>query len=290
MQLSSIKNIFHKELKPLYGKEEINGFFGWLIEFYLGLPPFALVLDPYLTLSKSEEKPFFTALAGLKLEKPIQYILGEAHFMDMEIKVNEAVLIPRPETEELVRWVIAEVKGREKDEKINDVRHILDIGTGSGCIAIAIARFCANVRLQALDISENALLLAKENALIQSTDIDFIKMDILQWREMDTTFDIIVSNPPYVRDLEKAEIKNNVLKHEPWQALFVPDNQPLLYYDAIIKFAKRHLAEGGSLFFEINQYLSQETKALLIQNNFHEIELKKDIFENERMIKAKYLK
>lgn len=297
MQLSEIKNIFHQELQNLYPREEIDSFFYAMVEHYLGLERFVLVMQPRFTLTKEEEQPFFEGLAQLKNEKPLQYILGETHFMDLTLKVNEHVLIPRPETEELVRWILDETKKDLQgvvDERdllvgLEDKVHILDIGTGSGCIAIALAKQLPNAQVYALDVSEKALAVAEENAKMNNVQVNFLQMDILEANEMDVCFDIIVSNPPYVRESERQSIKNNVKNYEPSSALFVADQDPLIFYRAIARFAKERLNRGGSLFFEINQYLGEQTASLLKKNHFKDIELKKDIFGNDRMMKAKWV-
>ncbi|WP_421802562.1 peptide chain release factor N(5)-glutamine methyltransferase [Flagellimonas sp.] len=290
MLLKEIKEIFHKELGEIYPKEEIDSFFYSCIEHYLKLERFILAIQPGITLTKEEEQPLFEALSELKLEKPLQYILGTAHFMDLELQVNENVLIPRPETEELVQWILldTEQSGRVIERSRNDRSlQILDIGTGSGCIAIALAKHLPNVKVFALDVSEGALNMARKNAASNGVDITFLHEDILSTElELELDFDVIVSNPPYVRELEKNEIQKNVKDFEPDTALFVPDEDPLLFYRAIIDFAENHLSEKGKLYFEINQYLGEETKALFHARNFSEIELRKDMFGNDRMLKA----
>ncbi|MEX0274688.1 MAG: peptide chain release factor N(5)-glutamine methyltransferase [Flavobacteriaceae bacterium] len=297
MQLSEIKAIFHKELEVLYPKDEIDGFFYTLVEHYLQQPRFILALQPRFTLSKEEEAPFFTALAQLKIERPLQYILGETHFMGIPMHVDENVLIPRPETEELVQWIVNgtsdntsiknDTSGKESTQYIT-TPSILDIGTGSGCIAISLAKLWTNAEVVALDVSGGALKIARRNARLNTVAVQFIKADILdpEFRMPNTTFDIIVSNPPYVREMEKSGIRNNVKKYEPPGALFVPDDAPLLFYGAIAQFAQAHLRKGGQLYLEINQYLGRETQSLLKRIGFMDIELKKDIFGNDRMLKA----
>lgn len=280
MLLSEIKKIFHKELDPIYPAEEVDHFFYRLMEHHLGLERFVLVLDPSVTLTKEEEQPLFEGLADLKLEKPIQYILEEAYFMDLPFKVNSTVLIPRPETEELVRWIISDYQKPER------ALSVLDIGTGSGCIAIALAKFLPSARLTAIDISEDALSLAQHNATRLEAAINFVGADITQEIELEETYDIIVSNPPYVRISEKKDMRNNVKKYEPHQALFVPDEHPLLFYEKIAELASRKLKAGGGLYLEINQYLAEETKELLASYDFSQIELSKDLFGNFRMLKA----
>ncbi|MEO9511351.1 MAG: peptide chain release factor N(5)-glutamine methyltransferase [Flavobacteriaceae bacterium] len=292
MLLKEIKTIFHQELDILYPEEEVNAFFYRLIEHYLKLERFVLVLQPNLTISREEEQPLFEALAELKLQKPLQYILGVAHFMDLELKVNKNVLIPRPETEELVEWILNEclVERPSTERAGSRDLNILDVGTGSGCIAIALARKLPNAKVYAMDVSEGALEVAKSNAELNQVEINFFRADILKLElqpKPKPKFDIIVSNPPYVRELEKNEIKKNVKDYEPSLALFVPDDDALLFYKAIVTSAEKYLMEKGSLYLEINQYLGKETKALLEAHNFLEIELRKDLFGNDRMLKGK---
>ncbi len=281
MKLRTIKEIFHQELNALYPREEINSFFYRLIEHYLGVNRFILALDPQYTISKKEEQPIFEALASLRMEYPLQQILGKASFMDLEFKVNDQVLIPRPETEELVRWIIEDAQ-----KMPNTQPDILDIGTGSGCIAIALAKKIPDARLSAMDISAAALEVARENASQHGVNIDFLQGDILEDALPDGPWDIIVSNPPYIREMEKNTMRGNVTKHEPPEALFVPNANPLLFYERIADLAMASLRMGGALYFEINQYLGPETIRLLEARNFSEIELRKDLFGNDRMLKG----
>lgn len=281
MLLKEIKHIFHVELDGVYPKEEVDSFFYLMVEHYLGLQRFVLALEPNTMVSKEEEQPLFEGMSQLKLQRPVQYILGVAHFMDLEFKVNENVLIPRPETEELVRWILEQEKGHQGKLKI------LDIGTGSGCIAITLAKNLPNAAVYALDISSESLIVAKENAVKNGVNIEFIKADILQIEKLPLHFDVIVSNPPYVRELEKREMSANVTAHEPEQALFVPDDNPLLFYRRISEFASSHLNKGGSLYFEINQYLGKETMLSMEKFGFSDLQLRKDMFGNDRMLKGK---
>ncbi len=280
MLLKEIKTIFHKELDELFPKEEVDHFFYMLLEHYLKLHPLDLVLQPQLIISKEEERPLFEGLSQLKQERPIQYILGHAHFFGMDLMVDEHVLIPRQETEELVAWIRSDLQNKEAQTTI------LDIGTGSGCLAIALAQNCPNVKVYALDVSKKALEIAKQNAINQGVLVEFIHADILQIKNLGIAFDLIVSNPPYVRTIEKKEMPGNVLKHEPELALFVSDTDPLLFYRCIAEFAKNNLKQKGVLYFEINQYLGKETEQLLKDQNFSEIELRKDVLGNDRMLKA----
>jgi release factor glutamine methyltransferase len=277
--LREIKNIFHSELDVLYGKDEVTSFFYLLIEHYFDLERFVLAIQPELIIEKEQEAIIFNALSELKLERPIQHIIGSSYFMDMDFKVNSNVLIPRPETEELVRWII---KDNEKSAK---ALTILDMGTGSGCIPISLAKNLPSANVHGLDVSSDALEVALENNKNHGTEVVFFQADILNL-EHKGTYDIIVSNPPYVRELEKAEMQNNVIDHEPSIALFVPDEDPLKFYTAIINFASRNLNDKGSLYLEINQYLGKEMIALLKKYEFHTIILKQDMFGNDRMLKG----
>ncbi|WP_339723904.1 peptide chain release factor N(5)-glutamine methyltransferase [Maribacter stanieri] len=286
MLLREIKNIYHSELDAIYGKEEVNSFFYLLIEHYFDLERFILAIQPELVIDKKQETVIFQALSELKLEKPIQHIIGTTHFMDLDFKVNEHVLIPRPETEELVRWILDDHKNTAK------ILTILDMGTGSGCIPISLDKNLTDAKVFGLDISKDALKVAEENNALLNSDVKFYEADILSLdmetsaKELDEKFDIIISNPPYVRELEKAEMQNNVIDHEPSLALFVPDEDPLKFYSAVVNFTANHLNENGCLYLEINQYLGEETKQLLEKSNFKTIELRKDMFGNDRMIKG----
>ena len=285
MVLKEILNVFHKELDTIYGNNEVDSFFNILIDYYLNLKRITLVMQPEYTISKEEEQPLFEALSRLKLEEPIQYILGETEFFGLVFKVNQNTLIPRPETEELVQWIIEDYKDNLEQIKI------LDIGTGTGCIPISLAKNLPKAKVKALDISTKALEVAKQNAELNAVEVDFIKQNILETyhTQLDSAsqkFDVIVSNPPYVRELEKAEMKGNVLKHEPELALFVDNTNPLIFYKAITEFAIHNLKAGGTLYFEINKYLGAEMIQLLEDFNFKDIELKKDMFGNNRMIKG----
>ena len=287
MRLKDIQKVFHQELDVIYGKNEVTSFFNILMSHYLKLNRIALVLEPELTVSKEEEQPLFEALSRLKQEEPIQYIIGETQFYDLTFKVNEHTLIPRPETEELVQWIVKCHSERSEESQLK----ILDIGTGTGCIAISLAKHLPKAKVYALDLSKEALKVARQNAELNNVEVHFINADILNrdsWNLefKDLQFDIIVSNPPYVRNQEKAEIKNNVLKHEPHLALFVEDHDPLQFYHTISDIAVDKLTENGMLFFEINQYLGNETKQLLHNKGFKDLELKTDIFGNNRMLKG----
>lgn len=279
MLLKEIKKIYHIELAAIYPTQEVDSFFYMTIEHYLKLDRFILALQPNYVINKEEEDVLFLVINQLKEQIPIQYILGTAHFMGLNFNVNSNVLIPRPETEELVSWVLDEVN---VDEEIT----ILDIGTGSGCIAITLAKNLPKAKVFALDVSKEAIKVAKSNAEANNVDVTFIEKNILEEINLAEKFDVVVSNPPYVRDLEKSEMSANVLEHEPNLALFVSDTNPLVFYKAISSFSLKHLRKDGKLFFEINQYLGEKTKQLLVNHNYKNIYLKKDIFGNDRMLKG----
>lgn len=281
MRLKDIQNTFHQELDTLYLNEEVDSFYYMLIESYYDISRLQLATDLNLKTNNPEE--ILKALALLKQQKPIQYILGETEFYGLPFKVNEHVLIPRPETEELVEWIL------KQSDKLKEIT-ILDIGTGSGCIAISLAKHLPNAKIFALDVSEQALHVAKQNASLNGVEVEFINKDILSisTSKLNTSFkfDMIVSNPPYVREQEKLQMKANVIDNEPHLALFVKDDDPLLFYKAISEFAVHNLSKNGLLFFEINEYLGNDMISLLNNNDFKNIELKQDIFKKDRMIKG----
>jgi len=278
-------------LSSIYDEQEIESFFYLLLESYQGKKRIDLALNPDMEMDALQLIQWESALSELLNQKPIQYIIGATEFYGLPFMVNENTLIPRPETEELVDWIVAEsLKSAAGSFKI------LDIGTGSGCIAISLAKNLPNAEVFAVDVSEKALAVAKKNADTNKVKVNFIQADILKINDLvelptsnfqlPTHFDIIVSNPPYVRHLEKAEIKPNVLEHEPHLALFLEDTDALLFYRKIAELAKENLAEKGKLFFEINQYLGKETLQLLEKFGFNSTELKKDIYGNDRMTRS----
>lgn len=279
MLLKEYRTYFLQKLDPLYGAIEAESLFSIALGELKGWKRIDLVLQPEAELSGEEIERWNGVLSQLEKHKPIQYIFGKAHFYGLDFEVNNNTLIPRPETEELVQWIIAdnEFKGKIK---------LLDIGTGSGCIAISLAKNLPDASVTALDVSTDALAVAKRNAQSNGAEVDFIHKDILEADSLPDMYDVIVSNPPYVRHLEKAEIKDNVLQYEPHLALFVDDNDALVFYRKIALLAKDHLADSGKLYFEINQYLGAETVEMLESYGYQEVELKKDTYGNDRMIAA----
>ena len=277
MKLRDYRKYFLEKLTPLYDSMEAESFFAIALEELKGWRRTDLALNPDAELSGNEIEKWNTVLAQLETQKPIQYIFGKAHFYGLEFEVNENTLIPRPETEELVEWIINENKAKGQ---IN----IIDIGTGSGCIAISLAKNLTDASVSAIDVSEGALAVAKRNAQHNKTNVNFILKDILAAENLEQRYDVIVSNPPYVRNLEKEEIKENVLQYEPHLALFVDDNDPLIFYRKIALLAKNWLSPNGRLYFEINQYLGPETVQMLEDFGFANVVLKKDMYGNDRMV------
>ena len=282
MTIKHYRDYFVQELTPLYDVGEAESFFYRILEARHQLKRIDIALQPELALTVTELEDWNLILEQLKKEIPIQYLLGSTHFYGLEFEVNSNVLIPRPETEELVDWIIKSQQLAIGDKKVR----ILDIGTGSGCVAIALAKNLPNAQVFAFDVSEQALATAQKNAELNQVAIQFIHQSILETEDLGQQFDIIVSNPPYVRHLEKLEIKKNVLDNEPHLALFVADDDALIFYRKIAELAQKNLNPQGQLYFEINQYLGQETLDLLQEMGFKNTELRKDIYGNDRMIQC----
>jgi release factor glutamine methyltransferase len=282
MKIKQYRTHFIQELSSIYDLGEAESFFYLILEEKQQLKRIDLALNPDLIFSNQEIQLWNSILEQLQKEIPIQYLLGKTSFYGLEFEVNPAVLIPRPETEELVEWIIQSQKSEVRSQNVK----ILDIGTGSGCIAISLAKNIVNAEVFAIDVSKKALATAKKNGEINQVKVTFLEKNILETDDLEQQFDIIVSNPPYVRELEKQEIKKNVLDNEPHLALFVADNDALIFYRKIAELAQKNLSPNGQLFFEINQYLGKEMLILLEKMNFKNIELRQDIYENDRMIKG----
>ena len=282
MKIKDYRTQFIDVLTPIYDSGEAESFFYLILEEKQKLKRIDLALQPDLLFLEGEIVVWNSILEELKKEIPIQYLLGTTSFYGLDFEVNPNVLIPRPETEELVEWILESQKSKVESQFLK----ILDIGTGSGCIAISLAKNLPNATVSAIDVSEKALATAKKNAQNNSVNVSFINQNILQAEDLKQQFDIIVSNPPYVRNLEKEEIKKNVLDNEPHLALFVEDEDALIFYKKIANLALKNLTTNGILFFEINQYLGPETVALLEELQFKDIELRKDIYGNDRMIRC----
>jgi release factor glutamine methyltransferase len=292
MIVKQYRNYFNETLKTIYPITEIDSFFFLLLEEYLGFRRVDIVLKSDFKITKETLNLLQSATKQLEQEVPLQYIIGKTEFYGLPFVVNKHVLIPRPETEELVAWVVSEssrfktFNTSTKQTTETKQLKILDIGTGSGCIPISLKKQLPFAKISAIDISKEALTVAKKNAVLNNVDIHFILQDILKTVALDQHYDIIISNPPYVRELEKKELKNNVLKNEPHVALFVENDNPLIFYAKIAELAKNYLNKNGLLFFEINQYLGTETIDLVNKKGLKNIQLKKDMFGNDRIIVA----
>ncbi|MBP6584742.1 MAG: peptide chain release factor N(5)-glutamine methyltransferase [Flavobacterium sp.] len=279
MEVKKYKALFQNELSPFFDAMEIDQFFYLTLEKRYQLKRVDLALNPNFEITVEEEQYWNSVLIQLKTQKPIQYILGETSFYGLTFLVNEYTLIPRPETEELVQWIL------ETNPTSSEIA-LLDIGTGTGCIPITLKKYLPKAIVFASDVSEKALEVATKNASMNQVDVTFLQNDILATTRLEQQFDVIVSNPPYVRELEKKEINTNVLQFEPHLALFVADNDALLFYRKIAQLAQEYLQPNGQLFFEINQYLGTEMVALVASYGFTEIELRQDIYGNDRMLRA----
>jgi len=269
----------HSELKGLYPETEIKSFSNLIMEKLTGFSRMEILVNKNTLFSNEQHQVIESFIEKLKNFVPIQYILGETEFYGLPFNVNESVLIPRPETEELVDWI-------QKENNRHAELHILDIGTGSGCIAIALKHEFLNSTVDAFDVSEKALKTAQSNAILNELEVNFTIVDILKAPDYSAKWDILVSNPPYITESEKKDILPNVLNHEPHLALFVPDNDPLLFYRKIAQFAKKQLNPNGKLYFEINREAGKQCMELLTGMGFQNVEVRKDISGNDRMVRA----
>ena len=275
--MKTIANKIHKGLATIYTDGEIKALTRILATELLGVSQMAFYMKNDITLTEEQETLLDDAIARLQRYEPIQYILGYSDFCGLRFKVTPATLIPRPETSELVEWIAGETKGKE---------NILDIGTGSGCIAISLAHRIPQSKVTAWDISNEALAVAAENSKANDCTVTFEQVDILAYQPTGEQFDIIVSNPPYIKENEKEAMHANVLDWEPHTALFVPDSDPLLFYRTIAEKGLMLLKPGGKLYFEINRAHSKETMEMLAALGYTSIELRKDFADNDRMIRA----
>ena len=275
MKLKDLKKDFITKLAITYPNEEILSIFKILCKQYMNMSPTKLLLAGEELINNKQIDMFSKAIIKLLSEEPIQYILETTSFYGLEFICSPSALIPRPETEELVDWIVK--------SETNEIK-ILDIGTGTGCISVSLANRNGFV-VDALDVSSSALELAKQNAKKNEVDINFIEADIFEYIS-DKQYDLIVSNPPYIRNLEKKKMQNNVLNFEPQLALFVEDDDPLVFYNSILQFANSNLYEKGSVYFEINENFAKEMESLLYSYGFTEIELKKDSFGKNRFIRG----
>ena len=275
--MKAIAKQINEHLSDSYTAGEISALTRIIATELLGVSQMAFYLKDDIPLTAEQQTLFDNAIERLKKQEPIQYILGYSDFCGLRFKVTPATLIPRPETSELVEWITSEATGNGS---------ILDIGTGSGCIAVSLAHKLPQSEVTAWDISLDALAVATENSKANGCDVEFEEVDILAYKPTGEQFDIIVSNPPYIKENEKAAMHSNVLDWEPHTALFVPDSDPLLFYRTIAEKGMQILKPGGSLYFEINRAHGKETMEMLESLGYTSIELRKDFAENDRMIRA----
>ena len=279
MTLIDVRNYYRKTLKDYYSKNEIDFYFKILINSFFNWDSTLIALNPKKQLTILESSKLIKTINNLKKFKPIQYITGESFFMGLKFKVNKNVLIPRQETEELVEWIIND--NLDFQNKINAI----DIGTGSGCIAISLSKKKINFNLTAIDNSDKSLLVAKENARLNKVKISFINNDILKPLNDKTIYDIVISNPPYIADSEIKNIEDKVLKFEPYNAIFVDKKNPLIFYKAIIDFSLSNLKKEGKIYFEINPIFYNSLLTLIESYNKFNLIVKKDISNKNRMIR-----
>lgn len=280
--------LLRESLTKLYDSREIKSIISLLLEEVCGISRVDMVMNPDRIISDQQAETIERYASLLEQGIPVQQVLGYEYFLDRKFEVNPDVLIPRPETAELVEWIVSDMK------KSNiETPKLLDIGTGSGCIAISLAALINNSQTWGMDLSTGALITAKRNAEnLKISNVSFLQKDILASQDESfehlnvDNFDVIVSNPPYIMDKEKAEMSNNVLDHEPHLALFVPDDDPLLFYRAIARYGRNNLKPGGNLYFEINAALGNETSELLCAMGYENVILRQDINGRDRMIKA----
>ena len=273
LYISNIINYFNRELDGYATKNEITSWAYIVIEHVFGYSKTDYICNYNQKISESNFNKIFDIVKELKTNKPIQYIIGETDFFQLKFKLNNSTLIPRPETEELVSWILK-----------HDFSSILDIGTGSGCIAISIAKL-TNSNVDAMDICDKALKIAELNAKINSVNVNFILNDILNTEKM-PNYDVIVSNPPYIQKSDILKMNKNVTEFEPHRAIFVDDNNPIVFYRKIASLAIKSLNDGGYIFFEINELYHKEVLDLLNKIGFVDMTLKNDINDKPRMIKA----
>lgn len=277
--IADLKLRFREELIPIYPREEVDQFFALTMEDFLGYSKAEIQLRMDENIADAQQPLIEAVIHGLFVNEPIQYLLGHTYFYGLKLKVNPYVLIPRPETEELVRWI--------RDETGQSTKSILDLGTGSGCIAISLRKSIPHASVYAADMSVEALNLAQQNAEMNNAGIEFFSFDILKQEGLGfMRFDMIVSNPPYVTSEEKEKMEKNVVDYEPHLALFVPEDDPLIFYRKIVDLADGHLNKGGKIFFEINESFSVEIRSLLMDRGFTSVEIRRDLNGRYRMAKG----
>jgi release factor glutamine methyltransferase len=278
MTLGDGHKLFREGLNQLFQNSEIDFYFKAILKDRLYIDPIQLGIEPNLKLTLKEEIAINQSLLKLISKKPIQYVTGKAHFRELILKVDRRVLIPRPETEEIVGWILEDFKS------INKKLRIIDIGTGSGCIGISLAKEQSFFSVFALDKDKDILDLAAENAKINGVRIKCLRKDIYKIKSFQLKIDVIVSNPPYVMISEQNQMKSNVLDYEPHQAIFVSNSDPLVFYRLILEFAARNLNPNGYIYFEINPLLLDDLKSLITPFSYTVLE-RLDIFGKVRMLR-----
>lgn len=281
MKLFQFRTTFYKRLQSHYPDTEIAGMYGLILEKYKGISRVEATLQAQNEINPSVLEKLEVALCRLEKQEPIQYIIEEAYFRGLRFYVNSSTLIPRPETEELVSWIVSDNK------ESSHILHAVDIGTGSGCIALALKNELQESKITAIDISDKALEVVKRNAENLNLSIETLQLDILNDRLPKKKLDFIVSNPPYVCETEKSDMRSNVLDYEPSLALFVKDSDPLLFYRRILELATESVKENGSVYFEINERFAEETIRLADSLGWRKSVVKKDIFGRDRMMRIK---
>ncbi|MBT3542732.1 MAG: peptide chain release factor N(5)-glutamine methyltransferase [Flavobacteriaceae bacterium] len=280
MTYSEGRNIFREKLKSLFEVNEIDFYFKTVLQSIFNIEQTALALSPTKLFNENQKRELEKVLKQLLQEQPLQYIIGKAYFRSLTLTVNSSVLIPRPETEELVNWVL------EDHQNLEEKQTLIDFGTGSGCIAIALAKEQPSFEVTAIDFYSSVLNLAKQNAIKNKTSVSFLQHDILQLNTLKLNVDIIVSNPPYIPPSEQREMKPNVLNYEPHLALFVPENDPLIFYRSILEYGLLYLVSDGLIYFEINPRFLSEMKSLILSFKVYSILERKDIFGKLRMLRV----
>ena len=280
MTYSEGRNIFREKLKSLFESNEIDFYFKTVLQSIFNIEQTALALSPTKLFNENQKRELEKVLKQLLQEQPLQYIIGKAYFRSLTLTVNSSVLIPRPETEELVNWVL------EDHQNLEEKQTLIDFGTGSGCIAIALAKEQPSFEVTAIDFYSSVLNLAKQNAIKNKTSVSFLQHDILQLNTLKLNVDIIVSNPPYIPPSEQREMKPNVLNYEPHLALFVPENDPLIFYRSILEYGLLYLVSDGLIYFEINPRFLSEMKSLILSFKVYSILERKDIFGKLRMLRV----
>ncbi len=280
MTYSEGRNIFREKLKSLFEVNEIDFYFKTVLQSIFNIEQTALALSPTKLFNENQKRELEKVLKQLLQEQPLQYIIGKAYFRSLTLTVNSSVLIPRPETEELVNWVL------EDHQNLEEKQTLIDFGTGSGCIAIALAKEQPSFEVTAIDFYSSVLNLAKQNAIKNKISVSFLQHDILQLNTLKLNVDIIVSNPPYIPPSEQREMKPNVLNYEPHLALFVPENDPLIFYRSILEYGLLYLVSDGLIYFEINPRFLSEMKSLILSFKVYSILERKDIFGKLRMLRV----